>query len=1457
MAEDGDGKHSGRSRFLSKSKWGKVLSLPKENDAPVPGAGGKVNSFKLNEDVVDFLKPSTEKSKPKIDIALAQRWPEAHEVRKASESGAVNTPAPQWSGYRRPRRRAGLMVGFVKTAPEIIGEGGDEFMEPVAEISRRKAAVGRSVSARVPTGLDDNKPLLAAQMSRPQSRQAQSPTRPEEEFRPSPVRRANTSHNEVSLPIQRKHISPPLPFEQPVLHRPSIGRTPTGFSTDSGKVQDPADYESDEEPPPPVPQIPHVLETEFPAKKKDLFDSPAPMTASTVNSAVGSTHTHPLSPVAQRKQRDMQANEGTALRRASTLYMKEENEDHPAFKRESEAGFLPSPKFYSALSNTSSSSLAPQSPAQAQGPISPDSLHTPGGPGPSPFADPRYIKRHSGEMAPAPTASMRQVSDTQRQGRPAQQPSCMQAQQPPRPDTQAMSNSQTQPGVAAGGRRGRTVEQPSYMRAAQLQPAAPYEPPLDQRRQTDDGDGPSYMRAIQPPSSDFNSTRTAPAPAPPQNMGVPQDTGRAASRSPMRDRTSDRQYAQAAPDKPRPFYSQPDHSSGSLNRFPPSPKFPGSRHSSHEETSPQIREPSSAGSLPSPRFYTPGLFPAVHSPRGSMLNPTDGSKPAASPYARGPSPADYFSAPRAPQPPRALAAQLRTDEVGRPSSSGSTRAALNATVSPPSSAQQDHNAELALSDFANRVAHMKGVFSLTAEKERPPQQCSPQTWLRAALWWYLTGKMELEIMLQQRGYAPAPQRELLTQAHVDLAKAWWIVSEQLGSYNTVESPQSARSPTSPAEQLPQSIALVRSHIKSLAASMQRSQLMPPHQSLIQGQDTRIWLEHPHFTTDAATVLSGAASRSILAGSASCGMMPLEALPIGDSRDVFCFGRFPVEVSVNTDEADTDRVSFRSVLTLLRDKRGFQPSIAIATQSELVGLHVGPRRGEERGLSWHDVSWKANAHVVVIHLPRGFDLTIRMAERDYRFLSNTVEHSRKIEHSLRPEADETLVHEARLAELQYADSSGTHAFPVEKLRSCMALVFERHAEHRDGSGVRKVHRGFRLLLATDPAHKSLSSVSHDLCRSSPSLFEFVTDASAGGTTAMVIRVRDESRQCRILLVFPDLASRQALYDIVNGLDVGADEAIVGKMAITGVAIQNAFLLESVSPAIDSALHSLQWQKLGVTNYRSDDPNSRLADTVESESLRIVARHAAGCITDRLNLGKGELLFRLPCAGTPTPAIQLLREPQHDLGMSVDTRQCPPNVTDGICELYRLAQQHATIRTFTFATAPDLHAFQASITGCTVTYDGVASAFDISHRMNFVPIYQKKKASNVRLQIVRNASGSVTQVLAFMEEFALADAMCFQVKSTDTFEGVKGDGKNKKWAVKFVDAKFRLPARVEKGEVDGEERVRRRFVNLEGLEYAEEHDDVTVGFDTEEARDRFAQALPAETKVGRGLTLKRRI
>lgn len=125
---------------------------------------------------------------------------------------------------------------------------------------------------------------------------------------------------------------------------------------------------------------------------------------------------------------------------------------------------------------------------------------------------------------------------------------------------------------------------------------------------------------------------------------------------------------------------------------------------------------------------------------------------------------------------------------------------------------------------------------------------------------------------------------------------------------------------------------------------------------------------------------------------------------------------------------------------------------------------------------------------------------------------------------------------------------------------------------------------------------------------------------------------------------------------------------------------------------------------------------------------------------------------------------------------------------------------------------------------------------------VPIYKKWEATKVRIQIL--TLGHVTKIAAFFEDFSHADTMVFQIKAADTFEKAKGD-KQAKYCVKFVDAKFSLPKK-EKENEGGEDEppsdsqtwgkgVRRKYINLEGFEYAGEHDDITIGFETEEGKN----------------------
>ncbi|WPH01653.1 Hypothetical protein R9X50_00450300 [Acrodontium crateriforme] len=1435
------------SRFLGKSKWGKGS---KDDEA----SGAKSDKFKLSEDVNDFLKPSIDASAekiastrthlaPKIDTSIAKRFPDAHDIKSANSLTARSPNQLNW--MRKPPRRPGLAVAFVKTVPEIIGEGGDEALDPPAEVSRNKSKMPRSVSDRRPAPLDNGMPWPGTQGQRPRPYQGVATGSPPAQgntfMPPQTMRRANTSHQEVSPAVLRKVASPPI--REPSPPRRLLGRVPTSFvPEDTVSPLSPTDSDHS-----PLPRIRPAIET------RGLEEPFVP------------SYTIPASP-AFSKQRDMRANEGMALRRASAMFREaayDENERDP----QADPGFQPPSQYYNALVEANSAGLAVPSEVPPNFPSRSSPAHSwghkasPGGKtDPSPFADPKYVNRHAGEPPPTAAPVAQNVAPIPTQSRPKQAsaPSYMQVGQTPidqqtRVDGPYSPQTYQDPPakVFDQGKAPNFSEQAPLILNQSTHPPIAHGPPA--ARQDRRLNQTTLSRSIQPQSVPM------PQPSHPrQQMDVPVDPSRNRDPTPLRSRPAN---PGETPGSQSQAYTQSVYPSGNTQQMS-SPKLVDSPNSSF-------------GSFPS-HFHNTGVqkdlsygsrnfnHDTAHnqSPGNSILSPPKSVSHNSS-HGHNLIGTPAFD-PSLDQSIKSPVTNLRQERPTRPGSSDSCYSFQRAPLSPRAPAAEDSAGDAALTDFASRVSHMKGVFRLTAEKERAAQKCSPQSWMRTALWWYLTGKAGLQVVAKQRANGLDHTQDLLIQPHVDLAKSWWIVSDTLEQYDNFD-PQTAQVNHSPAVELAYSISLLKIHLKSLTATMHRDRLMPPHQSLIQGQDTRIWLEYPRFMPDAAAILSGNVSNSITVESQSQLMGPLEALALGDSRDTFCYGRYFVHVSVSTDDEESDRVILPCVVSMLRSKREYQASLVIASQTELINIRIDPRQSNAKGLTWKDVTWKSNTLTIMIHLPRGFDVTVRLQERDYHALWNLVDYARRVEHSLQTEENERLVHDIRLPELQYADSSNSQCFPADKVRGCMALVFERRDEQNDGAGMRNVHRGFRLLLITESGHKSLSFVSHEICRRGPLLFEFLTDASANGTTAMVLRIREDKRQCRILLVFPDSSSRQAFYEVLNGLAMRAGEAVISKTAMVSLNICPAIHPNAFSPMVSSpALQSLQWQRLVVANTVSSDQSARPGETVESESLRVIARHATGCITDRLNLSKGEMLLRIPCSGAP--AIYMLRAPQADISMSVDTRHAAPNVPDGLAELLQLSQQSPTIRSFTFASKEDLHSFQLAITGWTVLYDGSASTFAISRRRMVVPIYHKWTASQVRIQIVQrtNIGGgtSITQVLAFMEDFSHADALCFAVKSTDVFESVKGDGKGKKWAVKMVDAKFALPPakdkdKKEETEMDRLDGLRWRFVNLEGMEYAVDHDDITVGFETQEDRDRFAQALPAATSVTRMMTMRRRI
>jgi len=240
-------------------------------------------------------------------------------------------------------------------------------------------------------------------------------------------------------------------------------------------------------------------------------------------------------------------------------------------------------------------------------------------------------------------------------------------------------------------------------------------------------------------------------------------------------------------------------------------------------------------------------------------------------------------------------------------------------------------------------------------------------------------------------------------------------------------------------------------------------------------------------------------------------------------------------------------------------------------------------------------------------------------------------------------------------------------------------------------------------------------------------------------------------------------------------------------------------------------------------------------VLSDCLRALAQAADGTLTDRINLGPGELQMRLKVDGGAD--LILLRSGQDDLSLTIDTSRARV-LPDSLIELMRTICTQQTVRTYSFFNLEDLHMFQKAITGYTVKYDGVASTFIIARRRptGMLSLHKRLEAGPTRLQVVSNDQVKMTQLLAFFDDFPHADALGFQLKGVDVFERAELKGEKSgggRFGVRLVDAKFTLPSTKGKETPDGQD-ILRKFVCLDMPEYAREDDDITVAFDDERGR-----------------------
>ncbi|TGO29008.1 hypothetical protein BPAE_0020g00530 [Botrytis paeoniae] len=719
----------------------------------------------------------------------------------------------------------------------------------------------------------------------------------------------------------------------------------------------------------------------------------------------------------------------------------------------------------------------------------------------------------------------------------------------------------------------------------------------------------------------------------------------------------------------------------------------------------------------------------------------------------------------------------------------------------------------ALNEFSRRTSHMFTLFRLSAESLKPLSSCSLEELVRGALWWFLKGRSELESSIRDRSTTPeARQNNAIgrQQAYSNLAKAYWLM-EKIAPQCPEMNNQMNDHIINDALESRQAIV---SGLKKLTMSMKRNNILPPFGEdapLLQGNDNQIW------TRDEG-------DRSLLALQRPNTTLTLSgALPLGDSGTIFTYGRHFVDVYL-LEEAASSHYRCPCLLSIVRGNHEEDLSFVITNQSGTLKLVI--QHDKTRGPTWNDVSWIQKNSSLNIKLPRGFELRINCTPQDFRSLRGSYDFQNSVRQSLARLDDEDLVFQMTIKAFQcFGQEKQAQSFPGEAVPKCEVRLFEKSIVEKAATGPRKKHRGFRLAVMTGKMTKNLRGIDQDILPMTPIQFSLLRGDN--GYPALLLKIDDGNPRSSMVFTFEEADQRARLHALLTGGVIGREETVYGETPI------RSFVIEEPG-GLAPRLGGLEWQSARVINEDAFDIQN--ATTVLSEHLRVIMDFKTGSITDRFNIGPGELKLRLDLHSTNE--LKILRQPQHDMTIMATQAQASNQSTKEFAEVLATIARAETTRTYVFPSLRELHLFQTALTGFVVIFDGRAASFNISRRRMVVPIYKKWDAAITRLQLVQKEK--VVQLLAFFENFSHGDCMGFTLKSTDTFESSNKSGK---FSLRIVDAKFAMP----KPRVEGHAALDSGFVNLDMPDYPGEHDDITVIFDTEAERNTFSKSLPAPVKV----------
>ncbi|PMB69378.1 hypothetical protein BM221_004018 [Beauveria bassiana] len=722
----------------------------------------------------------------------------------------------------------------------------------------------------------------------------------------------------------------------------------------------------------------------------------------------------------------------------------------------------------------------------------------------------------------------------------------------------------------------------------------------------------------------------------------------------------------------------------------------------------------------------------------------------------------------------------------------------------------------ALDIFVHRTSHLHELFRLHAETIVPLQNSQLRDLGRAGLWWFLKGRLGLEQAIREHQPNTAltakaqMQNELdKQQAYANLAKSYWLCQHAIPEIS-----QSRRLPPDP--EILAATEQLMSSLKKLAMSMKRNSLLPPEEPFLPATiDKAIWVEYPAMSQDMVALLSGDWRSGISAiQKPTANLQILNALPLSDMADMFSYGRVAADCFLMEQGRDTQRFYFSCFLSIMRPQTETGLIFIVASQNGVIQLAVQDKKGA--GPVWEDVRWRNDTCTLDLRLPRGFVLAVQLSQTDYRMLWNMYDFGARVRSTLKPRPDETVVFKNTLPSFQYIDSDPqSRVFPKEPMAQCEVALFERVHKENGPVGPRIWHAGFRIAAVTGPRTKTLSGVQHNYPTLLPVQFGFFRD---GDAPALSLKFEASRQRGRMVLTFSDEKERVRFHSLITGTALEADERILANVSLRSLKVSETMGdMTGILP-----FERMPWKAAQVINDEFG-PNGEQPASVLSDKLKVVLEYQNGMVTDRINVGSGEMRLRLDVSNNMV--FRMLRQPQQDMTASISEAQVPKDLAAEMSRGLQTIRQKPTIRTLEFNNLRDLHEFQFAVTGYEVIFDAMATTFAITRRRMVVPIHKKWEAGLTRIQVVRQEDKQV-QLLAFFENWQHGHCMNFVLKGTDVYESFQRSGKA---GIKFVDAKFPLPRLPEDKDEEIDDDM--AFVCLDLPDLPGEHDDVSIVFEKE--------------------------